>query len=179
MAQAARRDYSSSYRGRSSVAYGSAARQLHATEAPQQQPRERYTVIPGQNKSAERAVQLPALAVRGFKFAMVAVAALALVCGLRVFLSVSTVQALENSAALQTQIEEARATGNDLEITHAVLSNPTSVQKKASRLGMSAPATTERITVSLPAQTKLNADGSISVSSTLKSVQNAVLGSSK
>ena len=178
MAQAARRNsYGSVYAIRGGV-YGTSARQL-SQEAPQQQPRERYTVIPGQNKSAERAVALSPVAIRGFKFALAALAALALICSVRVFLSVSTVQALEASASLQTQIEEARAAGNDLEIRHAVLSNPSSIQKKATRLGMSAPKTTERITVALPPSTQLNAAGSISVSATLKSVQNSALGSSK
>lgn len=178
MAQAARRNgYGSAYATRSGV-YGTSARQL-SQEAPQQQPRERYTVIPGQNKSAERAVALSPVAIRGFKFALAVLAALALICSVRVFLSVSTVQALEASASLQTQIEEARAAGNDLEIRHAVLSNPSSIQKKATRLGMSAPKTTERITVALPASTQLNAAGSISVSATLKSVQNSALGSFK
>ncbi len=178
MAQAARRNsYGSVYATRGGV-YGTSARQL-SQEAPQQQPRERYTVIPGQNKSAERAVALSPVAIRGFKFALAALAALALICSVRVFLSVSTVQALEASASLQTQIEEARAAGNDLEIRHAVLSNPSSIQKKATRLGMSAPKTTERITVALPPSTQLNAAGSISVSATLKSVQNSALGSSK
>ena len=178
MAQAARRNsYGSVYATRGGV-YGTSARQL-SQEAPQQQPRERYTVIPGQNKSAERAVALSPVAIRGFKFALAALAALALICSVRVFLSVSTVQALEASASLQTQIEEARAAGNDLEIRHAVLSTPSSIQKKATRLGMSAPKTTERITVALPPSTQLNAAGSISVSATLKSVQNSALGSSK
>ena len=176
MAQAARRNsYGSVYATRGGV-YGTSARQL-SQEAPQQQPRERYTVIPGQNKSAERAVALSPVAIRGFKFALAVLAALALICSVRVFLSVSTVQALEASASLQTQIEEARAAGNDLEIRHAVLSNPSSIQKKATRLGMSAPKTTERITVALPPSTQLNAAGSISVSATLKSVQNSALGS--
>ena len=176
MAQAARRNsYGSVYATRGGV-YGTSARQL-SQEAPQQQPRERYTVLPGQNKSAERAVALSPVAIRGFKFALAALAALALICSVRVFLSVSTVQALEASASLQTQIEEARAAGNDLEIRHAVLSNPSSIQKKATRLGMSAPKTTERITVALPPSTQLNAAGSISVSATLKSVQNSALGS--
>ena len=176
MAQTARRNsYGSVYATRGGV-YGTSARQL-SQEAPQQQPRERYTVIPGQNKSAERAVALSPVAIRGFKFALAALAALALICSVRVFLSVSTVQALEASASLQTQIEEARAAGNDLEIRHAVLSNPSSIQKKATRLGMSAPKTTERITVALPTSTQLNAAGSISVSATLKSVQNSALGS--
>ena len=176
MAQTARRNsYGSVYATRGGV-YGTSARQL-SQEAPQQQPRERYTVIPGQNKSAERAVALSPVAIRGFKFALAALAALALICSVRVFLSVSTVQALEASASLQTQIEEARAAGNDLEIRHAVLSNPSSIQKKATRLGMSAPKTTERITVALPPSTQLNAAGSISVSATLKSVQNSALGS--
>ena len=176
MAQTARRNsYGSVYATRGGV-YGTSARQL-SQEAPQQQPRERYTVIPGQNKSAERAVALSPVAIRGFKFALAALAALALICSVRVFLSVSTVQALEASASLQTQIEEARVAGNDLEIRHAVLSNPSSIQKKATRLGMSAPKTTERITVALPPSTQLNAAGSISVSATLKSVQNSALGS--
>ena len=180
MAQAARSRYGSSaaYGTRAGGVYGSAARQLEP-QAPQQQPRERYTVIPGEGNSAQRAASLAPAAVRGFKIAIAAVAVLAVICSVRIFLSVSTVQALESSAVLQSQIEDARAAGNDLEIRHAVLSNPTDIQKKATRLGMSAPKSTERITVALPAQTMLNSTGSISISSTLKSVQNSVKSSSK
>ena len=56
MAQAARSRYGSSaaYGTRAGGVYGSAARQLEP-QAPQQQPRERYTVIPGEGKSAQRA----------------------------------------------------------------------------------------------------------------------------
>ena len=163
MAQAARDRYS--YRS-TAVSYG--------TSAPERKPettRRPYKVIEGEGRSSERAAKLSDFAVHSFKTVIAVVAILAVVCSLRVFLSVSTVQVLEASASLQTQIEEARATGNDLEIRHSVLANPTSVQKKAAKLGMSAPKTTERLIVALPAETKTFENGKISVSATIKSIQ--------
>lgn len=176
MAQPAPRRYST---------YGSAAyktsstarnRAERASAAEQPDLRSRYRVITGEGRSAQHAPKLSLAAVRGFKAVIAAVVLLAVVCSVRVFMSVSTVQALEASAHLQTQIEEARATGNDLEIRHSVLANPASIQRKAAKLGMSAPKTTERIVVKLKPETKTFADGSISISQTVKSITNYASG---
>ena len=161
--------------------YGSAAYKAPASasrtatrrervEQPGSDLRSRYRVITGEGKSAQHAPKLSMGAIRSFKAVIAIVAVLAVVCSIRIFMSVSTVQALEASAHLQTQIEEARATGNDLEIRHSVLANPASIQRKAAKLGMSAPKTTERLVVSLPPSTKTFADGSISISKTIKSI---------
>ena len=143
---------------------------------PQSQPRRNWRVIPGEGRSAQHAPKLSMAAVHGFKAAMAIVVVLAVVCLARVFMSVSTVQAMEASASLQTQIEEARATGNELEIQHSVLSNPTTIQKKAAKIGMSAPKNTERLTVVVKPSTKTFADGSISISKTLKTITDYAVG---
>lgn len=177
MAQAARKSYvtygSAAYKTSSSSASqrGYAARPQRQA-APEIDVRSRVRVITGAGKSAQHAPKLSMAAVRSFKAVIAIVAVLAVVCSVRIFMSVSTVQALEASANLQTQIEEARATGNDLEIRHSVLANPASIQRKASKLGMSAPKTTERLVVALKPATKTFADGSISISKTIKSITN-------
>lgn len=176
MAQPAPKRYST-YGSAAYKASSSAARN-RAERTPAEQPdlQRRYRVITGEGRSAQHAPKLSLAAVRGFKAVIAAVVLLAIVCSVRVFMSVSTVQALEASAHLQTQIEEARATGNDLEIRHSVLANPASIQRKAAKLGMSAPKSTERIVVKLKPETKTFADGSISISQTVRSITNYASG---
>lgn len=177
MAQPAPKRYSTygsaAYKASSSTARNRAER---SSAAEQPDLHRRYRVITGDGRSAQHAPKLSLAAVRGFKAVIAAVVLLAVVCSVRIFMSVSTVQALEASAHLQTQIEEARATGNDLEIRHSVLANPASIQRKAAKLGMSAPKTTERIVVKLKPETKTFADGSISISQTVKSITNYASG---
>lgn len=179
MAQSAPKRYSTygsaAYKASSSAARNRAAGTA-GTGAEQPDLRSRYRVIAGEGHSAQHAPKLSLAAVRGFKAVVAAFVLLAIVCSVRVFMSVSTVQALEASAHLQTQIEEARATGNDLEIRHSVLANPASIQRKAAKLGMSAPKSTERIVVKLKPETKTFADGTISISQTVKSITNYASG---
>lgn len=177
MAQSAPKRYSS-YGSAAYKASSAAASQRSTRERTSEQPdlRSRYRVISGEGHSAQHAPKLSLGAVRSFKAVIAAVLVLAVVCSVRIFMSVSTVQALEASAHLQTQIEEARAAGNDLEIRHSVLANPASIQKKAARLGMSAPKSTERIVVKIKPETKTFADGSISISQTVRSITNYASG---
>lgn len=176
MAQAARKSYRYDYAPASnhtSVAYAAAP-----ARNPQQSPRKRYKVIPGGNNDP-RARVLPKSVVHGFKAIIAVIAVLAVVCGVRVWLSVSTVQALASTNTIQEQIEEARAAGNDLEIQHSVLANPTRIQKQAKNLGMAAPKKSISMTVELPATTVTFKDGSINMAATLKSVSNSLIGASK
>ncbi len=166
MAMTARQDDRYAYANWNS----SAAANPQRHNPPQEAPARRLRVIKGAGHSAQHAPKLSLAAVHGFKAAIVVIAVLAVVCLVRVFASVSTVQALEASASLQTQIEEARATGNELEIQHSVLSNPTSIQKKAAKMGMKAPKSTERIVVAVKPSTKTFANGSISIAATVKSI---------
>ena len=178
MAQPAPKRYSTygsaAYKASSSAA-GTRSR-ANRSAAEQPDLRSRYRVITGEGRSAQHAPKLSLAAVRGFKAVIAAVVLLAVVCSVRIFMSVSTVQALEASAHLQTQIEEARAAGNDLEIRHSVLANPASIQRKAAKLGMSAPKSTERIVVKLKPETKTFADGTISISQTVRSITNYASG---
>lgn len=171
MAQAARDRYSYSYSYRGAQV-SSSARSSQAE--PQKPVRERYRVIPGEGQSKQRAKGLPKVVISNFSLFVAILLVLTVVCGVRVFLSVATVQALQSSATVQEQIEEARATGNDMEIRHSVLAKPARIQKEAAKLGMSAPKSTERIAVALPAKTKYNENGTISISATIKSIENSV-----
>lgn len=169
-----------SYRASGYAANGSAAlkRQTMPERAPQQQTRRKpYRVIPGQGGDAKRAQGLSLSVVRGFKSIIVIAIALAAVCGIRVWMSVSTVQALQATNTIQTQIEDARADGNELEIEHSVLANPTRIQKQAKNMGMSSPKNTEQIKVALPASTKTFRSGNIDLKSTVKSIEDSVRAS--
>lgn len=167
----------STSRGYSYASNGSAAyqRQTAPARQPQRQPqRKPMRVIPGKGTSSERSRGLSLAKFRAFKMVLVFAVLFGAVCAGRVWMSVSTVQALQSSSNIQTQIEEARATGNDLEIEHSVLANPTRVQKRAQALGMSAPKSTEQIKVALPAGTKTFNNGLIDLKSTVKSIEASV-----
>jgi cell division protein FtsL len=76
-----------------------------------------------------------------FQMVMVAIVFLAIVCIGRVWLSAATASTTVNSQEITSQISAAYSTGADLEVQHAVLSNPTRIQKIATdTLGM-VPAT--------------------------------------
>lgn len=176
MAQAARKSYGYDYApasNRGGAAYAAAPQRKR-----QESPRKRYRVIPGGNNDP-RARALPTGIVHGFKAIIAVIAVLAVVCGVRVWFSVSTVQALASTNAIQEQIEEARAAGNDLEIQHSVLANPTRIQKQAKNLGMAAPKKSISMTVDIPATNVTFKDGSINMAATIKSVSNSLIGASK
>ncbi len=153
------------------------ASQYAPQRAPQQTKRKSYRVIPGQGTDAKRAHGLSLGVVRSFKSIIVFAVCLLAVCGVRVWMSVSTVQALQASSNIQTQIEDARAAGNELEIEHSVLANPTRIQKQAKSMGMSSPKSTEQITVALPPSTKTFRNGGIDIKSTVKSIENSARNS--
>ena len=101
----------------------------------------------------------------------------AIICSARVWLSTSTVQALENVETLQASVSDARSAGNELEIEHSTLTNPTRIQSEAKSIGMSYANDVERISVTLPASIKTYKDGSISLSDTISSIETQLASS--
>ncbi len=140
MAQAARSYYT----------YGSTA----PRRAPEQQTRPNVRVLPGHNTDAQT---LSSTFVAGTKLAFALIIFVALLAGARVWISTQTVQMLQTNETMQAQLDDAYAAGHELEINHSVLASTTRIQSEASRLGMSAPEETVRITVDLPAKEQASA----------------------
>lgn len=138
---------------------------------PQRKARPDVVVLPGDAKNNPRAQTLSARSVFVFKVLLVAALVFAAVCGIRIWLSTSTVQTLESIETLQTSVSEARSAGNELEIEHSTLANPTRIQQKAKGIGMSYADKTERIEVVLPAAIATYQNGSISVANTIASIE--------
>jgi len=71
------------------------------------------------------------------KIAIAAILFIAVIGVCRVWFTSQTVSTLESSETLDTQIEQARSLGDDLEVQQTVLSNPTRIQAYAAdTLGM-------------------------------------------
>lgn len=156
MAQAARTYYGYS---------ASSAVPKRSTRTPQ---RPDVRVIPGRNQ--DHRTLNPQL-VTAFKLAIALLMVMAVVCGIRVWFSVSTVQALENIEALESSIDNAYATGHELEIKHAVLASPERIQTQAKKLGMGPASKTTFITVPLAPKIAKNENGAISVAGTIANIQ--------
>lgn len=96
------------------------------------------SVVPGRGARPAPA-GMPAAALAAAKLVAVVLVALALIAVARVAIaSAATACALETKA-IEQDIDEARAQGNDLEVSQSVLSNPARIKNKAESLGMAAP----------------------------------------
>lgn len=157
----------------SSTAYSNAAPKL------KQQPalRPDVVVIPGGAKNNPQFQTLSERSTFIFKMLIAAAVVFAIICSARVWLSTSTVQALENVETLQASVSDARSAGNELEIEHSTLTNPTRIQSEAKSIGMSYANDVERISVTLPASIKTYKDGSISLSDTISSIETQLASS--
>jgi cell division protein FtsL len=146
---------------------GSAAR----VARPVRQPKPDVRVIPGR-RSENPALQpiSPKMALL-FKYAIVAIAIIAVICSVRIWLSVTTVAALENVNSLQSELTTAQASTNELEIKHSILASSSRIESEATNLGMVAPSGVTYLKVILPNKIITNQDGSISLSGTLQNIQ--------
>lgn len=168
MAQAARQRYGT-------LAYAdSAARSF----APEPASRPDVRVIPGQRSHNPAYQSIPGHFAFIFKALIFAIAAIALVCSLRVWLSVSTVTMLENVNSLEGTLASAQATTNELEIQHSILSSSTRIEEEATNIGMHAPAQVKYLKIVVPGKVVLNGDGSISLAGTLQNVEDYLAATS-
>ncbi len=162
MAQAARQRYT----------YGTSAYDYSSRRArPQRAPRPDVTVIPGQRSENPAYAAIPEVFARAFKIAIVVLVAVAVMCGVRIWLWTSTVSALDNVDTLETTLASAQAQTNELEIQHSILASSTRIEQEAANYGMVAPDNVTYLKVVIPTKIMMNADGSISLADTIKNVQ--------
>lgn len=176
MQQSARRDNRINNRQHlytNSAYHGNAARRLD----PQSSRRSNVTVVRGGASSNPSLQTVSSFGVFIFKALIACAVIIAFVFVARVWLSTSTVQALESIESLQSSVSDARTAGNQLEIEHSTLANPTRIQGEAKNIGMSYATSTERINIVIPASVKTFADGTISVSDTLSSIESQLASS--
>ncbi|MGI6217776.1 MAG: hypothetical protein ACOYIK_09220 [Coriobacteriales bacterium] len=99
-------------------------------------PQTRIEVHPGQGRRAD-AAEYSKLMAR-FKVALVIIAVLTVVAVGRVWFTDATMDILNQTSAVETQIDEARVTGTSLEVQYYAATNPTKVKEYAAdNLGMS------------------------------------------
>lgn len=149
--------------------YGSAAPQ----RAPRTQPRPDIRVIPGRRSENPALQALSPQLVKAFKLVVALVVLFALVCGVRVALSVATVEALQVNENLESQLEAAQASGNELEIQRSILAAPDRIKSEAKKLGMVPAGEVTYLTVDVDNTLAKNADGSISLAGTLANIENS------
>lgn len=167
MAQAARQRYSY-FDGTAARAYDYSSRTQRRT---QQKTRPDMTVIPGRRSENPAYATISETFARAFKYTLVILAVLGVICGLRIWLWTSTVSALGSVNELESSLTSAQAQTNELEIQHSILSSSTRIEQEAANLGMVAPENVTYLKVVIPSKIMTNADGSISLADTIKNVQ--------
>lgn len=160
------------YSGGSQGYYGNTAYKLNT-----QPSRRKSVVVPGGASTNPSMQTMSAFGIYAIKAIVAIVAVIAIAFCARVWFSISTVQSMESIESLQASVDEARTAGNELEIEHSTLSNPTRVQSEAKNIGMSYATETERINVVIPASVKTFDNGTISVSDTLSSIESQLASS--
>ena len=98
----------------------------------------RVQVLEGAGKDAARRRPLAPSALGLFKAALALILFLALVCGVRVWFTVATVDEMLTQDHLTMDIQEAREQGAALEVQQTSLTNPETIKAKARELGMGA-----------------------------------------
>lgn len=139
--------------------------------APERQARPDVHVIPGQRTSNPALQSISPEHAFAFKLALVAIVTIAVLCSVRVWLSVSTVAMLDNVNTIESTLVSAQARTNELEIQHSILSSSTRIEDEAVKIGMVAPASVKYLKVVIPGKVVLNVDGSISLAGTLQNVE--------
>lgn len=134
----------------------------YAPQPRTSQPRTRVTVVPG-TRQRTSAPSLSPTVVFAAKVLAVVLCVVAVVAFARVSLSAAAVEVSAQSQVLETQIDEARAAGNALEVSQSTLSSPARIKQMAKSLGMAAAVETETITLAQDVVATAE-DGSLSLS---------------
>lgn len=125
------------------------------------QPRTRVTVVPGRRPQATPT--LSPTVVFAAKVLAIALCVIAVVAFARVSFSAAAVEVSAQTQELETMIDQARSSGNTLEVSQSILASPSRIKQQATALGMVASTETESIT--LPVDVVATAeDGSLSLS---------------
>jgi cell division protein FtsL len=159
----ARREFVPSGSASTEYVYGNTARYAEPVTTPDVD----FDVIRGHRRP--EVVTLPQ-SFHTFARAFLAVAvALSVVFFVRVGFAAASVNVNIDSQTLAVQIEDAQAQANSLEVQQSLLMSGSSLQNKASELGMSAPESTTTIT--LPEDVvATDADGNLSLSGSLSAM---------
>lgn len=148
---------------RSPYLYGSAAPSFNAGESD-------FGVIPGKGARTE-VVQLPSSVIAIARIAVIVAIVVAAIAFVRVGLSAMSINTSIATSELSSQIETARAAGNDLEVMQSRLSNSTHIKLEATSLGMAAPD--EISVVSLSSDVVVtDGQGNLSLSGSLSAIGN-------
>lgn len=100
-------------------------------------PAELKLVKGGRLRSASKAQQAPSASMNLVLIAAVVFAIIISICGIRVTFSALTVSTMMQNNKLQTQINEARAKADDLQVQRSVFANPSRIERIAvDSLGM-------------------------------------------
>ena len=145
----------------------------YSAPEPKKQPKRRVDVIPGgaHGRSTE---QSPAhqLAVKAAKVTVAAVILFAGIGFARISFSAATVAEALEAREINTHLEAARSTINDLEVKQSSLSNPARIKTAAAELGMASPATTTVIDISGDIVVT-DEKGNLSLSDSIKALESA------
>lgn len=161
MAQAARQYYG--YRGYAEQAVRSAS--------PERALQPDVQVIPGTRSANPALCSISPEFARAFKLVIVIIVAFAAICALRVWMSTATVSMLDNVSSLEVSLSSARATTNELEIQHSILSSSTRIEEEAAKIGMVAPGNVEYLKVVMLGKVALYPDGTLSLSGTIQNLR--------
>lgn len=144
--------------------------------SPERTERPDIRVIPGRRSQNPALRGLPPAFVRAFALALAVIVFVAAVGFARVALSAATVENLEHTQKLASQLETAQASGNELEIRHSMLASSSRIENKAKALGMVQPDKVTYLSVDLSGVVATNPDGTVSLGETLDNI--AASGSS-
>ncbi|WP_080803462.1 cell division protein FtsL [Arabiibacter massiliensis] len=132
---------------------------------PERAPRERISVMPGRGPRTQ-APALPASVVFLAKALAAVLLVVAVVGVVRIGFTAATVTTSMQSQELSSQIEQARASGADLEVSQSLMASPARVKQEAEALKMSEPASVgtielEQDVVATDAEGDLSLSGSV------------------
>lgn len=110
------------------------------------EPRPRVTVVPGTRQRTSAPALSPTV-VFAAKVLAVVLCVLAVVAFVRVSFSAAAVEVSAQSQELETMIDQARSSGNALEVSQSTLASPSRIKQQATALGMTAATDSEIITL--------------------------------
>lgn len=109
------------------------------------------SVVPGAGRRAQaQAEGISAAALSLAKVCAVVCIVIALIAMARVAITSAAASCALETRAIESNIEAARAQGNDLEVSQSVLANPSRIKAQATALGMAAPASEMTDQIVLP-----------------------------
>ena len=165
-------DYPSSDRGTYySAGYYSSSAVAVPSRQTKDQPRPNVRVHIGQRSKNPNYKTLPEIAPLIFKSAIVLIFIVAVLLGVRVWVSINIVSQLQQVQSVSEQVSDSRALASDLELQHSQLAATSRINDEAVKLGLNYSKSAERISVYIPPTIAVNKSGEISISDTVKNIE--------